>query len=61
MLRKIIGKDKWTLFRNVVCAYRQPDNPIPIQWHTVRVQESGTVIMKVKDGKYEPSKAEDMK
>ncbi len=28
---------------------------IPIgQWHTVRVLESGTVIMEVKDGKYEP-------
>lgn len=24
------------------------------QWHTVRVLESGTVIMEVKDGKYEP-------
>ena len=28
---------------------------IPIgQWHTVRVLESGTVIMEVKDGPYEP-------
>lgn len=28
---------------------------IPIgQWHIVRVLESGTVIMEVKDGKYEP-------
>ena len=28
---------------------------IPIgQWHTVRVLESGTVIMEVKDGAYEP-------
>lgn len=28
---------------------------IPIgQWHTVEVLESGTVIMEVKDGKYEP-------
>lgn len=35
---------------------------IPIgQWHTVEVLESGTVIMEVKDGKYEPTKAEDMK
>lgn len=31
------------------------------RWHTVRVLESGTVIMEVKDGKYEPTKAEDMK
>ena len=28
---------------------------IPLgQWHTVEVLESGTVIMEVKDGKYEP-------
>ena len=28
---------------------------IPIgQWHTVRVLESGTVILEVKDGSYEP-------
>ena len=37
-----------------------PDGPvvalnIPIgQWHTVRVLESGTVILECKDGKYEP-------
>ncbi len=30
------------------------------QWHTVRVLESGTVIMEVKDGKYEPAKPEDI-
>ena len=29
---------------------------IPIgQWHTVRSLESGTVIMEVKDGAYEPT------
>ena len=29
---------------------------IPIgQWHTVRALESGTVIMEVKDGPYEPT------
>lgn len=34
---------------------------IPIgQWHTVRVLESGTVIMEVKDGKYEPLGVEDI-
>lgn len=34
---------------------------IPIdQWHTVRVQESGTVIMEVKDGAYEPIGPEDV-
>lgn len=34
---------------------------IPIgQWHTIRSLESGTVIMEVKDGKYEPTGAEDI-
>ena len=34
---------------------------IPIgQWHTVRVLESGTVIMECKDGKYEPLGEEDV-
>ena len=34
---------------------------IPIgQWHTVEVLESGTVIMEVKDGAYEPIGPEDM-
>jgi len=34
---------------------------IPIgQWHTVRVLESGTVILEVKDGKYEPLGEEDV-
>jgi len=30
------------------------------QWHTVRVLESGTVIMEVKDGPYEPQRPEDV-
>ena len=30
------------------------------QWHTVRVLESGTVIMEVKDGKYVPVGEEDV-
>ena len=30
------------------------------QWHTVEVLESGTVIMEVKDGKYEPLGDEDV-
>ena len=44
----------------------RPDGPvvavnIPIgQWHTVRVLESGTVIMEVKDGGYEPIGPEDI-
>ena len=34
---------------------------IPIgQWHTVRPLESGTVIMEVKDGAYEPTGPEDI-
>ena len=34
---------------------------IPIgQWHTVEVLESGTVIMEVKDGPYEPQSPEDI-
>ena len=34
---------------------------IPIgQWHTVRVLESGTMIMEVKDGPYEPLGPEDI-
>lgn len=30
------------------------------QWHTVRVLESGTVIMEVKDGPYEPQSPADI-
>ena len=30
------------------------------QWHTVRALESGTVIMEVKDGPYEPTGPEDI-
>lgn len=30
------------------------------QWHTVQSLESGTVIMEVKDGPYEPTGAEDI-
>ena len=34
---------------------------IPIgQWHTVRVLESGTVILECKDGPYEPLREEDV-
>lgn len=34
---------------------------IPIdQWHTVESLESGTVIMEIKDGPYEPAKPEDL-
>lgn len=30
------------------------------QWHTVRALESGTVILEVKDGPYEPTGSEDI-
>ena len=30
------------------------------QWHTVKALESGTVILEVKDGKYEPIGEEDI-
>ena len=30
------------------------------QWHTVKALESGTVIMEVKDGSYEPQSPEDI-
>ena len=34
---------------------------IPIgQWHSVEVLESGTIIMEIKDGAYEPQKSEDI-
>lgn len=34
---------------------------IPVgQWHTVRALESGTVIMEMKDGAYEPIGEEDV-
>lgn len=34
---------------------------IPIdQWHTVESLETGTVIMEIKDGPYEPAKPEDL-
>lgn len=30
------------------------------QWHTVQVLESGTVILEMKNGKYEPTGPEDI-
>lgn len=52
-----------------ICTERielSPNGPIvalnvPIgQWHTVKALESGSVIMEVKDGKYEPQRPEDV-
>lgn len=53
--------------RGVLAAIElSPNGPvvalnIPLgQWHTVRALESGTVIMEVKDGPYEPTGPEDI-
>lgn len=52
-----------------ICTERielSPNGPIVAlnvpqgQWHTVKSLESGSVIMEVKDGKYEPQRAEDV-
>ena len=39
-----------------VCAINIPAG----QWHTLRALESGTVILEMKDGPYEPVREEDM-
>ena len=39
-----------------ICALNIPAG----QWHTLRALESGTVILEMKDGAYEPIRAEDM-
>ena len=44
----------------------RPDGPVVAlnipagQWHTVKALESGTVILEVKDGPYEPLRPEDI-
>ena len=54
--------------RNDVLGFA-PDNDVPMayalnipagQWHTLRALESGTVILEMKDGAYEPIGAEDV-
>ena len=40
----------------VACALNIPAG----QWHTLRALESGTVILEMKDGAYEPIRAEDV-
>ena len=40
----------------VACALNIPTG----QWHTLRALESGTVILEMKDGAYEPIGAEDV-
>ena len=62
-LREIFYDDAGTVTETIELA---PDSPvvavsIPIgQWHTVQVLASGTVIMEVKDGPYEPTEPEDI-
>ena len=41
---------------DVACALNIPAG----QWHTLRALESGTVILEMKDGAYEPIAAEDI-
>ena len=54
--------------RNDVLGFA-PRNDVPVacalnipagQWHTLRALESGTVILEMKDGAYEPIGAEDV-
>lgn len=65
------GRLVWEFYDELerICTERielSPNGPIvalnvPIgQWHTVKALESGSVIMEVKDGKYEPQRAEDV-
>ncbi len=65
------GKLVWEFYDELErrCAERielSPNGPIvalnvPIgQWHTVRALESGSVILEVKDGAYEPTGPEDI-
>ena len=39
-----------------VCALNIPAG----QWHTLRAVDSGTIILEVKGGKYEPVRQEDV-
>lgn len=65
------GRLVWEYYDELerICTERielSPNGPIvalnvPIgQWHTVKALESGSVIMEVKDGKYEPQSPEDV-
>lgn len=62
-LREIFYNDNKTVMEVVDLA---PNSEcvalnIPIgQWHSVEVLESGTIIMEIKDGAYEPQKSEDI-
>ena len=50
------GDARSELGMTVACALNIPAG----QWHTLRALESGTVILEMKDGAYEPISAEDI-
>lgn len=65
------GKLVWEFYDELerVCTERielSPNGPVVAlnvpqgQWHTVKALESGSVIMEVKDGAYEPQRPEDI-
>ena len=65
------GKLVWEFYDELdrICTERielSPNGPIVAlnvpqgQWHTVKALESGSVIMEVKDGPYEPQRPEDV-
>lgn len=65
------GRLVWEFYDELerICTERielRPDGPVvalnvPIgQWHTVKALESGSVILEVKDGPYEPIGPEDI-
>ena len=65
------GRLVWEYYDELerICTERielSPNGPIVAlnvpqgQWHTVKALESGSVIMEVKDGKYEAQSAEDI-
>lgn len=65
------GRLVWEYYDELerICTERielSPNGPIVAlnvpkgQWHTVKALESGSVIMEVKDGPYEPQSAEDI-
>lgn len=65
------GRLVWEFYdeQERICTERielSPNGPVVAlnvpqgQWHTVKALESGSVIMEVKDGPYEPQRAEDV-
>lgn len=65
------GRLVWEFYDELerICLERielSPNGPIVAlnvpqgQWHTVKALESGSVIMEVKDGPYEPQRSEDV-